>query len=395
MKKSVVIIIAVTVVAVIFYGIRHFGTSVEVQEAKASVKEGKISASGVVVYSEHMYTARNDGTFYSYTREGEKVGKDRVVATVYNGIVDKEVLQSLNNIDKKISDIENDNSSVYTTDEASAQIVMENIKNDITDAVTEGDVSQIYEYKNKLKIAAGVSNEAEQRHSLDELKEEKRKTEEKITQSRKDIYSDLSGIYTTSLDGLEEVIKPEDLAEYKVADYYNLKSPEDKIMGNRTVKSGEGVCKVVDNHEWYVICVVSKNEKNKINIGDGVKLRIEKLPGTDVDAKIEYISEEEENADEYLVTLKCDQYLEGIFNIRISNIEIILNSFYGYEIPVYAIRIQDGKAGVMVMGKDKNEEIFRECEILHRNDETETIIIGPSNTKNSLKDGDKIILREK
>ena len=164
-------------------------------------------------------------------------------------------------------------------------------------------------------------------------------------------------------------------------------------MGNRVVENDDPVCKVVDNHEWYAVGVITKEERENIAVGDSVKLRVEKLPGIDVDAVIEYISEEKEDAEEFLVTIKCEQYLEGVFNIRKSKIDIILNSFYGYEVPVYAICVKNGKTGVMVMGNET--EIFKECEVLYRNNKKETVIIGPSDTGNRLKDGDQIILGEK
>jgi len=312
---------------------------------------------------------------------------------VYDGVVDKEILQSLNNVEKKIAEMENnhDSGNVYMNDEASKQMVIESIKGDVIDAVIEGNIYDINEYRDKLEIVLGISDG--NTHSLDELKEEKREIEEKISQEKKDVYSGIAGIYTTAIDGLEGGIKPDNLSEYKVSDYRKLKAPEDKIMGNRTVKSGDEICKVVDNHEWYVVCVVTAEDIKRIKVGDKVKLRVEKLPGMDVDAKIEYISDEGKDAGEYLVSVKCDQYLEGVFNIRKSKVEIILNSFYGYEVPVFAIHVKDGKHGVMVMGNET--EIFKECNILYRNNETGMVIIEPSETGNRLMDGDRIILGDK
>ena len=195
------------------------------------------------------------------------------------------------------------------------------------------------------------------------------------------------------MDGLENTIKPADLSWYMVADYRNLKEPETGVVGNRTVKEGEPVCKVVDNHTWYVVAVISKEDRDKIEVGDDVQIRISELPGEAAEAKIDYISPEPEGSQEYLVCVKCERYLEGVFNIRKSEVEIILESFYGYEIPIYAIHVEDGKNGVMV--RTGSMEIFKECNILHRNDETGMVIVEPSGDGNSLSDGDKIVLGEK
>ena len=106
MKKSFIIILVVTIVAVVFYAVRYVNAPVETQVAKIKTIEGKFSMDGMIVYDEKVYTAQNDGTFYSYTSEGERVAKDKCLATVYNGVVDKEILQSLNNLDKNIEVLE-------------------------------------------------------------------------------------------------------------------------------------------------------------------------------------------------------------------------------------------------------------------------------------------------
>ncbi len=74
---------------------------VDTMTAQAQTKESRISGEGIIVYDEAVYTCENSGTFYSYTPEGERVGKNRCIATSYNGVVDEEVLQSLNNINKR------------------------------------------------------------------------------------------------------------------------------------------------------------------------------------------------------------------------------------------------------------------------------------------------------
>ncbi len=395
MKKSVFIIIAAAVLAVAFYGVRYVRMPVDVMTAKAATKENKISAEGLIVYHESVYNAGTNGTFYSYAREGERVGKDRLLATIYDGVVDKEVLQSLNNIDKKIADLEENinDSTIYISDESSEQAVMESVKDKIIDAVLEGDISQIQAYKGRLENTSGLVTDSDAEAELERLQAEKKNIEESIGQSKRDIYSSNSGIYATRLDGLEGIITPEQLESYTVADYKNLASPEESITGSRTVQKGENVCKVVDNHTWYTAAVITKEQRDGLKVGQAVQLRVKELPGAVVSAKIDYISAEAEDSAEYLVVVECERYLEGVFNIRKSDVEIILESFYGFEIPLHAVRVQDGKNGVMV--RKGSSEVFRECTILNRNDETGMVIVAPAEGNNALKAGDMIVLGEK
>ena len=133
--------------------------------------------------------------------------------------------------------------------------MVENVKNSIISDVLEEDVSQISEYKDKLKNTAGESSATDAQKSC-RFKKQQKSIESQISHSHNDIYSTISGIYTTSLDGLEGKVKPADLAWYMVNDYKNLPEPQSSVVGNRTVSKGEPVCKVVDNHTWYTIMIV-------------------------------------------------------------------------------------------------------------------------------------------
>ncbi len=395
MKKSVFIVIAIALLAVVFYGVRYVKKPVGVMDAKAVTRESSISCEGLIAYNESVYSAGVTGTFYSFAGEGERVGKDRIVATVYEGVVDKEVLQTLNNIDKKIVSLEamESTSTTFVTDKSTEQAVVKDVEEDIIDSVIEEDVSQIPGYKSKLENTTGLVSDNDTQAELLKLRREKQEIEAKLGQNKRNIYSANSGIYTTSLDGLEGKLNPADLSWYMVADYRNLSEPEDGMIGNRTVQKGDAICKVVDNHTWYAVCIVKASDAERIEVGKSVSLRIKQLPGEVVSAKISYISPEPEGASEYLVVVKCEHYLEGVFNIRKSDIEIIFSSFYGYEVPIHAIRVQDGKNGVMV--RKGNNEIFKECKILSRDDDAGTVMIEATGTTNSLEAGDLIVLGEK
>ncbi len=390
MKKSAIIILIISVIAVIFYGMRYLKTSDETMIANAVTKEEVLHKEGIIVYNENVYKAPTDGTFYSFTEEGARVGKNRSIAKCYDGVVDKESLQNLKNIQKKIVDAGNGPTSKMHSDDASVQAVIDGFKADIVDAVTNGDVSKISELKKSIKVAAGLEEGEDILENLEELLKEKTEIEASIGKNPQNIYSDMSGIYTTLIDGLEDVIVPEELNSYTVSKYRELKEPEESMIGTRTVDSGEIVCKVVDNHEWFLASVISAEERKKLNVGDKIGLRISELPGKVVDVTVDYISEEEDGSQEYFISIKCEQYLEGVFNIRKCKFDIILSSYFGYEVPVYAIRVRDGKNGVLVQGS--GIEIFKECEILKRDDKTGLVMVAPKGEGSELKNGDRIII---
>ena len=112
------------------------------------------------------------------------------------------------------------------------------------------------------------------------------------------------------------------------------------------------------------------------------------------DAIIEYISTEDSEIDKNVVVVKCEQYKEGAFSLRFSEMELILESYAGYRIPVSALRVEGEKKGVLV--KNGGVQIFKPCNVVYTDIPGETVIISPvSGTQNMLREYDNIVVGEK
>ena len=57
----------------------------------------------VIIRDEKVYYSEIDGTLYNNVGEGERVAKDSLVCTVFNGVVSDDNLKELRTIDKKIA----------------------------------------------------------------------------------------------------------------------------------------------------------------------------------------------------------------------------------------------------------------------------------------------------
>lgn len=395
MRRSVIYLIAITLAAAVFYGTRYVKTPVETRVATITTHEDYISTEAYLVRSEAVYTAAAAGTYYSYAAEGSRVGKDRLISTVYDGFVNSEILQELSNVDAKIRQLESsaEKSTLFRSDNSSGQAAIENAKNSIISAAIDRDIAKITEAKNTI-ININSGNTTDNTGALTELQATRTRLEARLTGTKHDIYSSMSGIFSSSTDGFESILTPEAIMSYKTADFYALSVPDDTAAAKSSVSSGEAVCKVVDNHSWYIMAPVSSQRASELHIGSRVTLRFDKLPGAEVSAELVSASEEEADADTVLLIFKSDRYLEGAYSIRKSKADIVLESYTGFEVPVYSIRVSDGKNGVMV--KNGVSEVFKECDIIYTNPETETVIITPAeNAKNRLEIMDKIVIGEK
>lgn len=393
-KRGVVIILAVTLFAIIFYGYRYVMNPVDVKIAKMVKKEDVIKTDAYVVRNEVVYSTLKSGTLYSYVQEGARVGKNRKIATVYSSESNGELIQELNNIDLKIEQLETEkkNKEKYTAISSSMENTIENIKNDIIVATIENEVDKIAEYKRTIN--SFYNSDGYNDATLLELKKRKIQIEDVLSRDRADIVSTISGVYSKNVDGLENVLTPDVTSFYSVFDFNNIGKVETNQKTTSDVYSGEDVCKVVDNHTWYVMCVVPKEKAETIKKIKNVKIRFNSLPGTEVSAEAIYVSNEDENEPNRVIALKSDRYIDGVYGIRNSEIDIVLSSYKGFEIPSYALRNVGDEQGVMI--SKGLSEIFCKCDIIYQSETNEKIIIIPSDdAKNKLEIGDEIIIGEK
>lgn len=393
-KRGVVIILLITLFAIVFYGYRYVMSPVDVKLAKIVKREDVVKVEGYVVRNEVVYSAQKSGTLYSYVQEGARVGKDRKIATIYSSELNGELIQELNNIDKKIEQLETEkkNRELYKSVSSSMENTIENIKKDIIKSAIKNDASKMNEYKRTIN--SFYAEEGFNDRTLIQLKSRKNEIERELSRDRVDITSTISGVYSENVDGLEDILTVDATKEYKIFDYNNIGSVENNQKTTSNVFLGENVCKVVDNHTWYVMTVLPKDKAETIKKQKSVGIRFDSLPGVEVSAEAIYISDEDELETDRVLVLKSDRFVDGVYGIRFSGIDIILNSHTGFEVPSYAIRNVDDKQGVMI--KKGLSEIFCECDIIYKNENNEKVMIKPSeNAKRKLEIGDEILLGEK
>lgn len=394
-RKGVTITLLITLFAVLFYGYRYLKIPVETQTAMLTKLEDTVKTKAYVIREEEVFDAQISGTMYNYAQEGDRVAKNMCVSTVYRGDVEDNLIHELNNVNTRIEKLEaaKAKSEQFVTDSSSAESTAEHIKMDIINAVINNNINEIENYKNTLKALNDEQSE-EYEKDLNELINKRQSIEARLSSDKSDINTTISGIFSLNVDGYEDVLTPEKIKEFTVSDFSTLTDGEVSQRTSNLVNAGEKICKVVDNHIWYAMAVVSKDIAEQIKNKKEVIVRFESLPGAEVFATIEHISQEDEMSEEALIILKSDRYLEGVYGMRTGEMEIVINRYTGYEVPIHSLRVVDDKTGVVISGG--SSKIFCECDIVYSNEETGISIIYPSEgAKRKLSIGDKIVLGEK
>ena len=392
MKKSVFVILVCLAVFCTFYGIRYVNRPLKSVPAISETYENKIITTGYVVKTEFLHNANAGGKVYHYLQEGTKVKKNSILSTVYVGGVSEQTLAELNNINQKIAELQNTSNMSYSFG-SNSQENIDTIKNNIIKSANKNDLSDIENYKAQINSIVTGDVKDIRTSSIDTLESRKKMLEASIDSTKNDIYSQVAGVFSKNIDGLEGILTPKEIMNYHLLEYEGIKEPEHKSQ--MTVNEGEPICKVINSQVWYIMTAVKAENAEKLQKGQKVKLRFTELPGIEAEGRVAYISSEDSKTEKNVVVIKCEQYKEGVLSLRLVGIELVLESYEGYRLPMSAIRNVDGAKGVMV--RTESGTSLRKCKILYTDISDQTVIISKEfdDTKGILKESDRIIIGEK
>lgn len=349
----------------------------------------------VIIRDEKVYYSELSGTLYKNVAEGERVAKDSLICTVFNGEISDDNLKELRTIDKKISHRRErlSESTLYRGGGIDAESRIAGIVRDIRKISNDNEVVKIADYKedlNNLRSGVEISDE----DILQSLELEKEAVENRISASKSEIIADMSGIFVAYTDGLEGALMPKSLENYTI-DYMNhLTFSESSKIGGKNVEADSAVCKIVNNHIWYAAMRVPTEAAHAHSEGEEVTLRFKSIAGEEINGVIYRINDIDE--DGYtLVTIKCPMYFEGALSYRQTDIDMIFESYTGYKIPIHAIRSdENGNKYVKAMNGSREYDCY--CDILYTDSENEFIIVESTDTAvNKIKDMERIIIGER
>ncbi len=149
-----------------------------------------------------------------------------------------------------------------------------------------------------------------------------------------------SGYYIGSVDGYEKILDFNKVTSLTCQDIETLLKAEKQetpanVMG-----------KLVDEFDWYFVCTVPYNESGKIEVGKSVKVNIPNTAVGTINCTVMHKGNKED--DSVAVVIKCNLMNRNLANLRIHDIEIIVDDYVGIKINNDAIREVNGEKGVYV-----------------------------------------------
>lgn len=393
MKKFFIIVLGITIAAMVGYGINYAFSPVKTQKLEYITQENAINTNGFIMRDEWVMYTRSAGTVYHSVSEGSRVSKDSNIGSLFYGDVSEDSIKELKVVDNKIKKAESDE-SVHSLSDLDATNVESSIyrrENDIIDAAQDNDILSIARYKrdiNSLRANNGLSA-----GTLAELDAQKTQILETIGVLKEDIYAQISGVFTSYVDGYETSLVPSQAENYDVPYFESMsQSPKVRKISSRVDAGGE-VCKIVNNHVWYVMMSIPSDMLEGRNTGDSVKLRFNNMADAVVKGSINSISEE--YGGRRVVTVKCPEYLESAFSYRLVDVDLIFESYNGYKIPVHAVRTEDsGKQKVIGINGNRQYDCY--CDVLFTDtDGGYAIVDTAEGAENKLSQMSRIVVGER
>ncbi len=337
----VCIIISLYIIYTIYLLVRQPTAIFTVEEGKLYQEE---TAIGYVIRDEQVVKGQNYKNGIKYIKsEGERAAKNENIFRYYT-TNEENLKQKIAELDTKIQEVMSNEKSIPSID-------MKSLENQIDEKIDDinqiNDVAKLVEYKKeinelitkKAKIAGDLSPKGSY---LNELIEERKDYESKLNSGAEYVKAPISGIVSYKVDGLEEILTPN-----------NFSSLSKKYLEDLDLKTGKIVAtseesgKVIDNFSCYIATITSSEEAKKAEVNKNVKIRLSN--NAEVTAKIVNIIKEDDEED-ILIILKLEKQIEELINYRKISFNLIWWSDSGLKVPNQAI-MKDGELNYVVRNR--------------------------------------------
>lgn len=320
----------------------------------------------LIVRNERIVKSPSEGIIKYYVEEGEKVEKNYKVSEIYTSDVSDEDREQLKKLNSRIEDIQSSKGDLFKIDVDRLNIEINNIVDELRSARIQDDFTKLSDLKIKLESKIDKKRRVSGDKSfsganLDRLQGEKNKLETRIKNSILQINSPESGIISYYIDGYEEILTPQNLANIKYEFIKGIESNSDKLRYDKVIFN-QSIFKITDNTAWYVVIITDFEDANSFEIGKKVSVDIleSRITGK--------ITDKIQDDTKSFIIVRTNQYVSGFNNIRKANFKVIREHREGLKIHRDSVVERDGEMGVFLLSVNR-KAIFRPIKVLGYDDD--------------------------
>ena len=336
-NKKIIVYIAFTLISI--YLIYAVYLLVKQPTNKVTVEEGTLYSEetdvGYIIRDEQVVKGNNyKNGMEQIKAEGEKTAKGESIYRYYSQNEQK-ITKQISELDSKIEEALDGQTNLYSSD---IKLLENQLDEKIELLNKTTDVSKLAEYKKQInnlmtKKANIVGENSASGTYLKQLYTQRTKLESQLNSGAEYIKAPASGIVSYKVDGLEETLTPDNFSTLskEFLEKLNLKT-------GQLIATNDECGKIINNFKCYIATISNSKQAKNAKIGDKLQVRLSN--NQTIDAKINYISQE--NDDDMLIILEINKQIEELANYRKISFDLVWWRYSGLKVPNSAIVNQDG-----------------------------------------------------
>ncbi len=345
---------ALALVAFFYVGYQLFrfvGKHYRTETAYEYVVEDTLAATGLMIREERIIRPEVQGVMAYDYENGDRVGKNQVVAHLYESEADAVRSSEIRALDGQIQLLEA-SGDADMTGFSQVEAISEQIHSRINEIVkiragtaSPGDLqtlqSELLTQLNRRLIAIGQLDSFED--ILDELEAEREALEGELEGEVIELTTPATGYFAGSIDGLEGLCTTE------MAGRLTPENLEKWIDLAATIETDESCCKVITGYEWIFAIPVEAADVGRFTEGRSIQLAFPFVDTARVPVTVEAVLEDASTGGA-VVLLSGNQMSADLASLRTQTVQVIFRSYTGLRIDTDAIRFDGTTPGVLVEG---------------------------------------------
>ena len=326
--SGILLVLLIYLIYVIYLLIKQPTNVFTVEEGKLYKEETDI---GYVIRNEKVVRGENyKNGMEQIITEGEKAAANENIFRYYS--TNEESLKAkIAELDGKIQEaMAKEDTNIPTSDvkilENQIDQKIENINKITNMSQLEEEKKQIDELVSKKAKIAGETSP--QGSYLRNLIEERKGYESQLNSGAEYVKAPISGIVSYRVDGLEEVLTPDNFSNLSKEYLEGLNLSTGKI-----VATSNEAGKVIDNFYCYIATITSSEEAKQAEVGDKVKARLSN--NIETDAEITNIIKEDDG--DIILILRLTEQIKELINYRKITFDLIWWNTSGLKVSNQAI----------------------------------------------------------
>lgn len=330
-KKYIIYGILVVILLYIIYAIYLLAKSpTDTVTVESGVLTQEESATGYIIRDETVVKGENyKNGITPILSEGERAAKGEIIFR-YSGKNEDEIKSKIEEIDLKLQEAMQKEKKGLPTD-------IKNIEKQIDEKTktlkTMTDIQSIAEIKKEIsnsiiKKAQIIGEQSPSGSYIKQLTNQRAELAKELNEGSEYMKAPKSGVVSYRVDGLENILSPEDFSSLTQETLENLGLKTGKII---STSSEEG--KVINNFECYIATILNSSNAKDADVGDKIKITLSS--GNECTGIIEYISKQEN--DNILLVIKLDTLTDELLQYRKISFNITWWSVAGLKVPNFSV----------------------------------------------------------